>query len=186
MVCRNIVGILRFFSWRGVGDMIVKYATIEAVNLCTCNASGFCAPVTHDASEVVMTFWHLQHWMISQISHFVVRTGRFETCTGRFETCTGRFETSHFVVRNADPLYYSLSPIFLFSASAKVNMAVARAFWMGFISFCGRIAEAYNRSSGLKAVLIIVLLLLLLFYSESSIDFNMQTQQDSPKFSKLW
>ena len=39
--------------------------------------------------------------------------------------------------------------------------------------------------SGLQAVLIIVLLLLLLFYSESSIDFNMQTQQDSPKFSKL-
>ena len=59
MVCRNIVGTLRFFSWRGVGDMIVKYATIEAVNLCTCNATGFCAPVTHDASEVVMTFWHL-------------------------------------------------------------------------------------------------------------------------------
>ena len=59
MVCRNIVGTLRFFSWRGVGDMTVKYATIEAVNLCPCNATGFCAPVTHDASEVVMTFWHL-------------------------------------------------------------------------------------------------------------------------------
>ena len=53
---------------------------------------------------------------------------------------------------------------------------------MGFISFCGRIAEAYHRSSGLKAVLIIVLLLCC-FYSESSIDFSMQTQQDSQKFS---
>ena len=51
---------------------------------------------------------------------------------------------------------------------------------MGFISFCGRIAEAYNRSNGLKAALMFVLLLLL-FYSESSIDFNMQTQQDSQK-----
>ena len=53
---------------------------------------------------------------------------------------------------------------------------------MGFIPFCGRIAEAYNRSNGLKAALMFVLLLLL-FYSESSIDFNMQTQEDSQKFS---
>ena len=60
MVCRNIVGTLRFFSWRGVGDMIVKYATIEAVNLCTCNATGFCAPVTHDASEVSGVVFLLQ------------------------------------------------------------------------------------------------------------------------------
>ena len=26
---------------------------------CICNASGFCGPVTHDAPEVVMSFWHL-------------------------------------------------------------------------------------------------------------------------------
>ena len=36
--------------------------------------------------------------------------------------------------------------------------------------------------SGLQAVLIIVLLLCC-FYNESSIDFSMQTQQDSQKFS---
>ena len=100
---------------------------------------------------------------------------------------------SELVVRNADSLFcvrqkrwrsilpvYLLMHIFVYSASAEVKTALAQAFWMGFISFCGRIAEAYNQSSGLKAVLIFVLLLLL-FYSESSIDFNMQTQQDSQK-----
>ena len=79
---------------------------------------------------------------------------------------------------------YLLVHIFFFSASAEVKPALAQAFWMGCISFCGRIAEAYNRSNGLKAALMFVLLLLL-FYSESSIDFNMQTQQDSQKFSTL-
>ena len=57
--CITLTNHLTRFKTNFVGDMTVKYATIEAVNLCTCNASGFCAPVTHDASEVVMTFWHL-------------------------------------------------------------------------------------------------------------------------------